>query len=402
LQDVAKRRPLGIGARGALVGLAETAGWHAVPVPRTADLLVRTGLRIGLLPSGPTASVHDVPGAGLGHATLWLDEPDPPGGRGVVRTGVSVVHLDGDDFGSPVPAGGAVLNGVGECTGFITAAEAGIAETPVFLTSTMQVGRVYDAACLLKARRDARVGVQDVVIPVVAECDDSDLSDPRWARLSDDDVERAWDAARAAVGSGRPPEEGCVGAGTGMECLGFKGGVGTASRLLPDGHVLGAVVLTNFGEGSRLTVAGVPVGRSLAGEAEATEVADPAERSRGAAGSCIVVLVTDGPLDAEGCTRVARRAGLGLARMGSTAHHGSGEIFLALATGLRGDRAGPRPGALVRGKALDPYFAAAVEASEEAVLTSLLAATTTTGRSGRTVRALRIEDVLAAMRHGGG
>jgi D-aminopeptidase len=375
-----------------------------VPVPRAADLLVRTGLRIGLLPSGPTGSVHDVPGVGLGHATLWLDEPDPPGGRGVVRTGVSVLHLDGDDFGSPVPAGGAVLNGVGECTGFITAAEAGIVETPVFVTSTMQVGRVYDAACLIKARRDPRIGVQDVVIPVVAECDDSDLSDPRWARLSDDDVERAWDAARAAVGSGHPPEEGCVGAGTGMECMGFKGGIGTASRVLPDGHVLGAVVLTNFGDGERLTVAGVPVGRSLAAERASGDSAEPDEETEGAgaAGSCIVVLVTDGPLDGDGCTRVARRAGLGLARTGSVAHHGSGEIFLALASGLRGDRAGPRPGAVVRGRALDPYFAAAVEASEEAVLTSLLAATTTTGRGGRTVEALRIDDVLAAMRHGGG
>jgi len=176
-----------------------------------------------------------------------------------------------------------------------------------------------------------------------------------------------------------------------MECLGFKGGVGTASRVLPDGHVLGAVVLTNFGERPRLTVAGVPVGRVLE---EAGAAGAP---SRDAAGSCIVVLVTDAPLDTHGCTRVARRAGLGLARTGSTGHHGSGEIFLALATGLRGDRAGRRLGTPISGPHLDPYFAAAVEATEEAVLTSLLAATTTTGRGGRTLRALRVDDVLAAM-----
>jgi D-aminopeptidase len=140
-------------------------------VGRAADL----GVPLGLLPSGPTRSLHDVPGVGVGHATLILDEPLPPHGRGVVRTGVTVVHLDGDAFGSPVPAGGAVLNGMGECTGFVTIGEWGRLETPVFLTSTMQVGRVYDAACTLLARQDPRVGVDDVVIPVVAECDDSCL-----------------------------------------------------------------------------------------------------------------------------------------------------------------------------------------------------------------------------------
>jgi D-aminopeptidase len=363
-------------------------------MPRAADL----GVPLGLLPSGPTASVHDVPGVGLGHATLALDEPGPPAGRGTVRTGVTVLHVAGDGFGSPVPAGGAVLNGMGECTGFVTVREWGRAETPVFLTSTMQVGRVYDAACTLLARRDPRVGVEDVVIPIVAECDDSDLSDPRWARLSDDDVARAWaEAEQAADGSLTPPAEGAVGAGTGMECLGWKGGVGTASRVLPDGHVLGTVVLANFGEGSRLTVAGVPVGRLLRADAGADHEADRRPVARGAAGSCIVVLVTDAPVDAHGCERIARRAGLGLARTGSVGHHGSGEIFLALATGLRGDRTGPAAGRPVSGGGLDPYFAAAVEATEEAVLTAMLAAVTTTGRGGRRVPGLRLDAVTALL-----
>ena len=192
---------------------------------------------------------------------------------------------------------------MGECTGLVTVSEWGRAETPVFLTSTMQVGRVYDAACLLLAKRDPRVGVEDVVIPLVAECDDSGLSDPRRARLSDAEVASAWDAAIAAAAvSGTaaavPPLEGSIGAGTGMECLGWKGGVGTASRLLPSGHVLAAVVLANFGEAERLTVAGVPVGRLLAAP-EAGD-GDPTG-SRGAIGSCIVVLVTDAPIDAHGC-----------------------------------------------------------------------------------------------------
>ncbi len=364
-----------------------------VPVrPRAADLPIR----IGTLPSGPTASVHDVPGVGLGHATLWLDEPDPPAGRGTVRTGVSVLHVDGDGFGSPLPAGGAVLNGMGECTGFLAVREWGRCETPVFLTSTLQVGRVYDAATLLLAREDPRIGVDDVVIPVVAECDDSGLSDPRVARLQDGEVRHAWEQARAAVGSGGPPAEGAVGAGTGMECLGRKGGIGTASRLLPDGHVLGAVVLTNFGEAERLTVAGVPAGRLLGGPGPAGGAAAgprPGD-GRGARGSCIVLLVTDGPLDAHGCERLARRAGLGLARTGSVAHHGSGEIFLALASGLRGDRTRAAAGVRVEGRDLDPYFAAAVEATEEAVITSLLAATTTAGRGGRVVPALELDELL--------
>lgn len=356
-------------------------------VARAPDLPVR----FGLLPSGPTSSIHDVPGIGLGHAELLLDEPGPPAGHGTVRTGVTVLHVDGDSFGSPVPAGGAILNGMGECTGLTAVREWGRLESPVFLTSTMQVGRVYDAACALMAGADARVGVEDVVIPVVAECDDSGLSDPRWARLSDDDVARAWTRAREAVGSGAPPDEGCVGAGVGMECFGWKGGVGTASRLLPDGHVLGAVVLTNFGEAARLTVAGVHVPHP----AQASDV--ETARARGDRGSCIVVIATDGPLDAHACGRVARRAGLGLARVGSVATHGSGEIFLTLATGLRGDRASPAAGAPVSGRGLDPYFAAAVEATEEAVVTSLLAAVPVTGREGRTVSALPFDDVVRVL-----
>jgi D-aminopeptidase len=341
-------------------------------VPRAADLPIR----IGLLPSGPTASVHDVPGVGLGHAELILDEPDPPAGRGVVRTGV------------------------GDCTGFLSLVEWGRTEPPVFLTSTLQVGRVFDAACSAFARRYPRAGVDDVMVPVVAECDDSGLSEPRWAKLSDDDVRRAWQEAEQAVGSPRPPREGCVGAGTGMQCLGYKGGIGTASRLLPDGHVLGAVVLTNFGVAERLTVAGRPI--PLSGNDSGDRPADdePAVPGRGDRGSCIVVLVTDGPLDAHGCGRLARRAGLGLARVGSVGSHGSGEIFLALATGLRGDRVQPAPGTPVSAGQLNPYFAAAVEATEEAVVTSLLAATTTTGRGGRTVAALQLDDVRRALTGG--
>lgn len=381
-----------------------------------------------MLPSGPAGSITDVPGTGVGHATVWRDEPDPPAGRGVARTGVTVLDPGGNLFRSPVPAGGAVLNGAGECTGFLAAAEWGLAETPVFLTSTMQVGRVYDAACELLMAQEPRIGTDDVIIPIVAECDDSFLSDARRMQVSAADVAAALGAARASAtaasaarlsgGAALAPAEGAVGAGTGMSCLGFKGGIGTASRVLPSGHTVGVLVLANFGTRERLTIDGVPAGRLLPppGEHGATprgehehEAAPP--RMNGStpageggaappAGSCITVVLTDGPLDHAACSRLARRAGLGLARTGSTASHGSGEIFLALATGLRAPRGGPpATGPAITGSGLDPFFAGVVEATEEAVLNCLLAAPTVTGRDGHTSYGLpadQVRDLLAA------
>jgi D-aminopeptidase len=303
-------------------------------------------------------------------------------------------------FASPVPAGGAVLNGAGECTGFLATAEWGLAETPVFLTSTMQVGRVYDAACEQLMTEDSRIGTDDVIIPIVAECDDSFLSDARRMQVGAADVKVALAAARAAGTATlrRVPAEGAVGAGTGMSCLGFKGGIGTSSRVVGGGHTVGVLVLTNFGDRQRLTIDGVPVGRLLP---PAEESAGRGLAARPPAGSCITVIVTNAPLDPAACARLARRAGLGLARTGSTAHHGSGEIFLALATGLRAPRNGPpSPSVLpVTGAALDPYFDAAVEATEEAVLTSLLVAPTVTGRNGNTspgLPASLVRDLLMA------
>jgi D-aminopeptidase len=361
-------------------------------MPRVTDL----GITIGLLPPGPAGSVIDVPGVGLGHATVWRDEPPPPAGRGIARTGVTVLDPGGDLFSSPVPAGGAVLNGAGECTGLTAIREWGLAETPVFLTSTMQVGRVYDAACELLMAEQPAIGTDDVIIPVVAECDDSFLSDTRRMQVEPSDVRAALLAARASVGGG-VPQEGAVGAGTGMSCLGYKGGIGTASRAVPSGHTVGVLVLTNFGLRDRLTVAGLPAGRLL------PDPGPTANLAPGSAGSCIVVVITDGPLDAAACTRLARRAGLGLARAGSIASHGSGEIFLALATGLRAPRGQAPPGTPVMGAALNDYFAAVTEATEEAVLNSLLQAVTVTGRDGNTSYGLPAEPLRQLLaRHTGG
>jgi len=352
-------------------------------MPRSRDI----GIGIGVLPTGPTNSVLDVAGVGLGHATVVRDEPPPPAGRGTARTGVTTLLLAEDAYPRPLAAGGAVLNGAGECTGFLTAREWGTVETPVYLTSTMQLGRVYDAACQIALEQHPGV-IDDVVIPVVGECDDSWLNDCRAMQVEAADVRASHRAALDSRGSTTPPVEGSVGAGTGMSCLGFKGGIGTSSRVTPEGHTVAVLLLTNFGERKRLTVAGIPVGSRL-----------PAQDSVGSrpAGSCIGIVVTDAPVVASDCGRLARRVGLGLARTGSTAHHGSGEIFLAVSTTSRVDRdGGPEPGARVAGRGLDDLFEAVVDAAEESVLNSLLGSATTVGRDGNTSEGLD-PDVLTSL-----
>jgi D-aminopeptidase len=346
-------------------------------MPRARDL----GIRIGQLPTGPTNSVLDVAGVGLGHATVHRDEPS------VARTGVSCLLLAEDAYRRPVPAGGAVLNGAGECTGFLTAQEWGSAETPVYLTSTMQLGRVYDAACVIELERDTEVA-EDVVIPIVGECDDSHLNDCRRMQLTHDDVRAAHVAAFASRGATAPPDEGAVGAGTGMSCLGFKGGIGTASRVTAGGHTVAVLLLTNFGSRDQLRVDGVPVGRLLP---------PPPSAPAKPAGSCIGVVVTDAPVDAASCQRLARRVGLGLARAGSVATHGSGEIFLAFGTGMRLDRDQAPDRSVLGGRALDPLFAAVVEAAEESVLNSMFGAPTTVGRDGNSSESLHSPEVLALL-----
>jgi D-aminopeptidase len=339
------------------------------PKPR-GPRLRELGLRIGELDSGQTDSIADVPGVRVGHVTVWRDEPDPPAGRGVARTGVTAVV----PASLPLAAGVAVLNGMGELTGSHEIREWGVLGSPVYLTSTHAVGRVYDGAISLAVRDDPLVGVDKFLIPVVGECDDGWLSDARTVHVEREDVVAAVDGA-----TGWPFAEGAVGAGTGMSCLGWKGGIGSASRVA-NGHTIGVLVLANFGAARQLTVGGVPVGRLLQqdGGREAP------------AGSCIAVVATDAPLAGSSLERVARRAGLGLARTGSVAHNGSGEIFLAFSVALGGQQ--------LEGSELDPLFAATVEATEEAVLNAIWAATDVQGREGRVERGLPHDEVLGLLR----
>ena len=368
-------------------------------VGTVADL----GVRIGSLPSGPTGSVLDVPGVGLGHATIVYDDPPPPFGRGVARTGVTVLDLGGDTWERPVPAGIALLNGAGELTARSQVDEWGLLETPVFLTSTMQVGRVYDAACRLLMAEQPRIGVDDVIIPAVGECDDSWLNDPRHMHVTDEHVAAALANARASAGSGVAPDQGAVGAGTGMSCFNWKGGIGTASRVLPDGHVLGVVLLTNFGQWDRLTVAGAPVGRELGA---------PPHLAPPPAGSCLGVVVTDAPLDHRACERLATRVGLGLARTGTAGGHFSGDIFLAFSTANEGALRSEIPLAaatdddydtvrFVPWGHIDPFFTAVVECVEEAVLNALVVNDDMVGRDGNRSPALPRDRVVDALRRHG-
>jgi D-aminopeptidase len=337
------------------------------------------GLRIGHYDPGPLNAVTDVPGVIVGHVTVSRDEPEPPEARGIARTGVTAIVPGSPSMHAPVQAGIAVLNGAGELTGSLQVAEWGVIETPVYLTSTMAVGRVFDGAVAVACAADAAVGVENVVIPVVGECDDSWLNDARTVQVDTADAARAVESATSG-----PVVEGCVGAGTGMIAFGWKAGVGTASRIVPEaGAVVGVLVLANFGAQRDLRIDGVPVFPALG------DRGDP----RPPAGSCIAVVVTDAPLGAAALSRLARRCGLGLARTGSVAHDGSGEIFLALSTAAV--EAPPQRAAL------DGLFAAVVEATEEAAVNALWAAVDTTGRANRVVRALPHEPVLALLRERG-
>ena len=248
------------------------------------------GLRIGELEPGGAGSIADVAGVQVGHVTVHRDEPDPPAGRGIARSGVTAILPGGPETLSaqPASAGVAVLNGAGEMTGALEISEWGLLQTPVYLTATMSVGRVLDGAVAVAVAADPTVGVEDVVIPVVAECDDSWLNDARVVQVE------AADAARAVENAARggPVAQGAVGAGTGMMCFEWKGGIGTASRMTEaNGSMVGVLVLANFGVRSDLRVDGVPVGRLLGG--------GEAEALKRPAGSCIAIVATDAPLSSH-------------------------------------------------------------------------------------------------------
>ena len=368
---------------GGVLWLLAMVAFGADPPP-SRPRARQAGVVVGVLPPGPLNAITDVEGVRVGQSTVKGDND--------VRTGVTVIvpHA-GNVFQEKVPAAVFVINGFGKLTGISQVEELGTLETPIALTGTLNVWRVADALVDWVLGQPGNGSVLSLN-PVVGECNDGTLSDVRKRPVTREHVF----AALAAAASG-PVAEGCVGAGTGTICMGWKGGIGTASRRLPKllgGWTVGVLVQSNFG--GVLTVAGVPVGVELGRFAFREELAKPE------AGSCMVVVATDAPLDARQLRRLAGRTTHGLARVGGFASNGSGDYAIAFSADpaclVNQDGRGTRTPPVLADRDLSPLFLAVVEATEEAVLNSLFAATTTRGFQGHVAEALPIDGVLDILR----
>jgi len=344
------------------------------------------GVRFGLLPTGVLNAITDVPGVSVGHSTLSLPEKN-------VHTGVTaVLPHRGDIFKDKVEAAVHVINGFGKATGIAQIMELGVIETPIVLTNTFGVAAALDGILDHVLSSNPDIGVSTgTVNAVVGECNDGFLNDIRGRHVRPQHVKRALSNA-----SDDKVVEGDVGAGTGMVCYGYKGGIGTASRRVRQ-YMIGCLVLSNFGRKENLTIAGVPVGFELWRKEQ--------QEAKAGDGSVIIVLATDAPLDARQLGRLARRGGFGLARTGSVASHGSGDFVLAFSTTNR------RPhyhSSLDRicnqvhedGELFTELFLAVTESVEEAVINSLFAAKTVVGRDGNIAQALPTTEILEMLRRG--
>ena len=368
-------------ATAVAVGASFTSAQEPRPRARQA------GVVTGILPTGALDAITDVAGVRVGSATMIVGDE--------LRTGVTVIlPHPGNVFREKVPAAVFVGNGFGKLTGATQVEELGTIETPIALTGTLSTWKVADALAEWVLAQPGNEAVLSVN-PVVGECNDGYLSDIRKRPVGREQL-----LAAVASASGGPVAEGCVGAGTGTRCLGWKGGIGTASRKLPPklgGWTVGVLVQTNFG--GVLTVAGVPVGVELGRYAFKDEL-EPPER-----GSCMAVIATDAPLDARQLERLAARTPMGLARVGGFASNGSGDYAVAftanpacrVADGARGTRTVP----VLADDDLSPLFLAVVESTEEAVLDSLFKATTTKGFEGHEAEALPVAKVIEILRRHG-
>jgi D-aminopeptidase len=346
------------------------------------------GIVIGDLDPGPLNAITDVAGLRVGHATVVRDEPE------VVRTGVTMVVPRDDIWTDYVYAAGHVLNGNGEMTGLVWVEESGMLGSPIGLTNTNQVGLVRD----FLVEESFRLGVVDEFhLPVVSETWDGWLSTIESFPLTRSDA-----AAALAAAADGPVAEGCVGGGTGMICHEFKGGIGTSSRVVSmvgERYTVGVLVQANYGLRQDLRVDGAPVGR-LIGEEVVPSAWDEAPNG----GSIVILIATDAPLLADQCRRLARRATVGLARVGGYGHDSSGDLFFAFSVGNHLPR---RPNRVrevrsLPNEAMDPLFHGVAEATEEAIVNALCAAVTTTGREGRTAYEMPLDSMAEILaRHQG-
>lgn len=335
------------------------------PRPRARDL----GIEPGIYPTGRWNAISDVAGVRVGHRTVIRGDN--------VRTGVTAILPHGGNlFVEKLPAAMYVLNGFGKLIGMAQVEELGVIETPILLTHTLGVWRAADALKRYMLDLPGNEAVRSVNV-VVGETNSARLHDVRGDHLSHEDFLSAIQSAENG-----PVEEGSVGAGTGTVCFGWKGGIGTSSRVLPDGTILGVLVQTNFG--GNLTIDSIPVWKTL--KPPSVDSGD---------GSIMMIVATDAALDARQLKRLCRRAPLGLARTGSSASNGSGDFVIAFSTAR-----GARPRA---DSELSPLFQATIEATEEAIYNSLLQAKAVTGKGGFTAHALpidRLRELLESAQRG--
>ncbi|HYC83813.1 MAG TPA: P1 family peptidase [Chryseosolibacter sp.] len=342
------------------------------------------GINIGVMTPGKLNAITDVPGVKVGHVTISQDS---------VQTGVTAILPHGGNiFQQKVPAAIYVGNGFGKLAGTTQVAELGNLETPIVLTNTLNVGTGLDAVVAYTLHLPGNERVQSVNA-VVGETNDGWLNDIRGRHVK---VEHVIDAIHRATAG--PVVEGNVGAGTGTVCFGFKGGIGTASRVLTKktgGYTVGVLVQTNFG--GVLQIDGVPVGEELNEFYLRDEIRNSAD------GSCMIVVATDAPLDARNLERLAARAIIGMGKTGGIAANGSGDYVIAFTTdpALRipfASTAKTESVTLLRNDEMSPLFMAAIEATEEAIVNSLFAAKTLKGNKGREIRALPVEEVIRIMK----
>jgi D-aminopeptidase len=347
------------------------------------------GINIGTMPPGPLNAITDVPGVWVGHKTLIYDEPR------VARTGVTVISpREGKIWQDHAYAGFHSFNGCGEMTGMHWLTESGLLHYPIALTNTHQVGRVDESIVAYGRER----GLSDIsALPVVGETWDGWLNDADGFHITKADVYEALDSAAPG-----PVAEGNIGGGAGMICHGFKGGTGTASRIAETKsgtYTVGALVQANHGGRDDFRVDGVPVGRLIDRKKTPTPF-DEVDTEPGTGGSSILVVIgTDAPLLSDQCRRLAQRAAVGFARVGAVGHNGSGDLFLAFATGNHypADKDGLIDLQTMPGHHMNPLFAATAEAVEEAILNVLTAAKTMVGYKGRMANAMPLDELKTIM-----
>ena len=332
---------------------------------------------------GPLNAITDVAGVEVGHSTIISGEGKLVAGKGPVRTGVTAILPRGKQPNSFAFAGWFSLNGNGEMTGTTWVEESGFLEGPVMITNTHSVGVVRDAVIQWRVKKAPpdQSGYW-WSLPVVAETYDGYLNDVNGFHVTPKHAFDALDGAKTGAVT-----EGSVGGGTGMVCNGFKGGIGTSSRVLEakdGGYTVGVLVQCNYGSRYNLRIAGVPVGREVKEDAASAMSADRANQD---VGSIIIVVATDAPLLAHQLKRIARRAALGLGRDGSIASNGSGDIFIAFSTANPGaaDEKGPVNLSMLPNEKMTPLFQATVQATEEAIVNALVAAETMVGADNHKV-----------------